>query len=89
MYNNIMNSTKFNRPVVITRHANQRMIERDISPELLLEVIDTGDTKYSDETHLWAFKYIAYRGDNLICAVLVLEGAVVIKTVMHHFEIKE
>jgi L-asparaginase/Glu-tRNA(Gln) amidotransferase subunit D len=28
---------------------------------------------------------LADRADNLICAVLVLEDAVVVKTVMHHF----
>ncbi len=32
-----------------------------------------------------AFKHIATRSDNLICAVLVLENAVVVKTVMNNF----
>lgn len=53
----------------------------------LLEVIDEGDTRYADETHLWAFKAFPARHDNLVCAVLVLESAVVVKTVMHHFEV--
>ena len=54
-----------------------------------MSVIDTGDTRYKDETHLWAFKHFASRDDNLVCAVLVLENAVVVKTVMHHFELKD
>lgn len=29
------------------------------------------------------------RDDNLICAAAVLEDEVIIKTVMHHFELKE
>jgi hypothetical protein len=49
-------------------------------------VIDTGDTRYKDETHLWAYKHLANRTDNLICAVLVLETVVVVKTIMHNFE---
>jgi len=73
-----MFSARFNRPVILTRHAAQRMAE-------LLAVVDTGDTRYKDETHLWAFKHLDDRADNLVCAVLVLEDAVVVKTVMHHF----
>jgi hypothetical protein len=84
-----MYSKRFHRPIVITRHAEQRMKERQIGKSELLEVIDTGDTRYSDDTHLWAFKWLPARSDNLVCAVLVLENAVVVKTVMHHFEIEE
>lgn len=50
-----MYSTRFQRPVSLTRHALKRM---------------------------------AGRTDNLICAVLVLEGAVVVKTVMHDFTLE-
>lgn len=84
-----MYSQRFNRSVVLTRHAQLRMAERAITEEELLSVIDTGDTRYKDETHLWAFKHFACRDDNLVCAVLVLENAVVVKTVMHHFELKD
>ncbi|MFT3777071.1 MAG: DUF4258 domain-containing protein [Ottowia sp.] len=84
-----MRSTRFQRPIIVTRHAAIRMAERGISDAQLLAVIDTGETRYRDETHLWAFKHLPERQDNLICAVLVLEDAVVVKTVMHHFEIKD
>ena len=43
-----MHSTRVQRPVVVTYHAAQRMIERGISEEILLEVIDTGETRYAD-----------------------------------------
>lgn len=81
-----MNSKRFARPVVITQHARARMVERNISEAMLLDVIDTGDTRYRDDTHLWAYKSYPERADNMICAVLVLEDALVVKTVMHHFE---
>ncbi len=81
----VLFSSRFNRPVVLTKHAIERMKERQISLDMLLEIIDTGDTRYKDERHLWAFKHIATRSDNLICAVLVLENAVVVKTVMNNF----
>jgi hypothetical protein len=46
-----MNSIRFNRQIIITRHAQQRMCERNISEEQLLDIIDNGETKYSDATH--------------------------------------
>lgn len=82
-----MFSIRFQRPIVITGHARLRMVERKVSDEMLVEVIDFGETRYRDETHLWAFKEFPERNDNLVCAVVVLENAVVVKTVMHHFSI--
>lgn len=82
-----MYSERFKRLVVISAHAKIRMAERDISDAMLLEVIDSGDTRYKDATHLWAYKEFPGRHDNLLCAVLVLEDRVVVKTVMHHFSV--
>lgn len=84
-----MNSIRFNRPIIITRHAKLRMIERNITETMLIDVVDTGITKYSDESHLWVFTHYADRTDNLICVVLVLEDSVIVKTVMHHFSLEE
>ena len=88
-YNNSMFSTRFNRPVILTRHAVQRMGERNITELELIAVIDTGDTRFKDATHLWAYKHLVERADNLICAVLVLETAVIVKTVMHDFTLED
>ena len=82
-----MFSIRFQRSVVITLDARLRMTERNIPDAMLLEVIDYGETRYRDDTHLWAFKDFPERNDNLVCAVVVLETAVVVKTVMHHFSI--
>ncbi len=49
-------SLRFNKRIAVTRHAGQRMHERNVD-------------------------------DNLLCAVLVLEDCVVVKTVMHHFDL--
>jgi hypothetical protein len=82
-----MFSHRFQRLVILSTHAKLRMVERDISESMLLEVIDSGDTRYKDASHLWAFKEFPERHDNLLCAVLVLEDRVVVKTVMHHFSV--
>ena len=84
---NAMFSIRFDRPVIVTGHPRIRMTERDISDAMLLEVTDSGETRYRDSSHLWAFKDFPERHDNLICAVVILEDAVVVKTVMHHFSI--
>jgi len=47
-----MFSQRFKKTIVITRHAQLRMDQRSISPDELLVVIDTGDTRFKDETHL-------------------------------------
>jgi hypothetical protein len=77
----------FERPIVFSSHAKNRMIEREICEEMLLEVIDSGDTRYKDTPHLWAFKEFPERHDNLLCAVVVLEDRAIVKTVMHHFSV--
>jgi Domain of unknown function (DUF4258) len=80
-------SARFNRQVIATRHAQERMQERNISDALLLRMIDEGKTRYSDSQRLWAWLEVPGRDDNLLCAVLVLEHVVVVKTVMHRFEV--
>lgn len=83
-----MFSQRFNLPVLITRHARQRMAERDMDEALLLDLIETGNARHKDETHLWLFKHYDRRDDNLLCAAVVIEGALVIKTVMHRFQLE-
>lgn len=84
-----MFSLRFHRPLVITRHAAERMRVRKVTEELVLRIVDTGHMRYSDSTRLWAWLEVPGRDDNLLCLAVVLEDAVVIKTVMHHWEVIE
>jgi hypothetical protein len=84
-----MFSLRFARRIVVTDHAAKRMAERHVSEAELLAVIDTGQTRHVDERRLWAYKRFPQRADNLVCAVLVLEDVVVVKTVMHHFTLED
>lgn len=81
-----MFSARFQRPVILTRHAQQRMNKRKIDPALLLRVIDEGQTRYSDPSRLWAWLQVPGRDDSLPCAARVSADAVVVKTVMHRWE---
>ncbi len=82
-----MFSARFGRPVIVTRHAAQRMAERQVSDDLLLRLIDEGGQRWRDAHRLWVWLDVPGRSDNLVCAVLVLEDAVIVKTVMHRWEL--
>ena len=82
-----MHSDRFNRPIVVKRHAAQRMAETSIDEPLLLQVIESGMVRYSDEKRLWIWLDVPDRNDNLLCAALVLDDALIVKTVMHRWEL--
>ena len=64
------------------------MSERNISESLILDLIETGEIRKKDEVRLWIFKSYNDRNDNLLCVAVVVEACLVVKTVMHHFELE-
>lgn len=80
-------SWRLQRRVQVTRHAAQRMAVRGASDELLPTIIAAGSIRQRDPTHLWVWLDVECRADKLLRVVLVLEPAVVVKTVMHHWEL--
>ena len=83
-----MRSTRFQLRVVLTEHAKARMVERDLSATLILEIIDTGIQKDAGVTHHWLYKHFPDRQDNLLCVAVVIDNVLVVKTVMHRWEPK-
>lgn len=81
----VMFSERFQRPLHVTRHAGQRMLDRCISEALLFDLIETGTLRSKDAVHAWLFKGYPDRKDNMLCAAVLLDDAVIVKTVMHHF----
>ena len=81
-----MHSTRFDLPVVLTEHARLRMAERNIDAALVLQIIDTGTLKDAGNAHYWLYKRFDGRADNLLCVAAVIDNAVVVKTIMHHWE---
>ena len=80
-----MFSKRFQREVQVTRHARERLNQREISESELFELLEMGAIKEKDASHLWIAKHLENRQDNLVCAAVVLEDNLVVKTVMHHF----
>lgn len=81
-----MHSVRFGLPVVLTEHARLRMAERHMTAALVLEIIDTGTQKDAGGAHFWLYKELPERTDNLLCVAAVIDNALVVKTVMHHWE---
>ena len=81
-----MHSIRFNLQVILTEHATQRMAERQISFEQVLEIIDNGTVKEAGGLHYWLYKHLPDRTDNLLCVAAVIDNVFVVKTIMHHWE---
>ncbi len=79
-------SERFSRRVWITDHATKRAAERNISMEILLDIVETGTLREKDAGHCWIWKAVPERNDNLLCVAALLADAVIVKTVMHYFE---
>ncbi|MBF0192838.1 MAG: DUF4258 domain-containing protein [Magnetococcales bacterium] len=79
-------SARFKRPVVLTKHGQARMVEREIPLQMVADLIETGDAIHKDERHLWIVKAFPERSDNLICAAVVMENLLVVKTIMHNWQ---
>ncbi|MFI4923182.1 MAG: DUF4258 domain-containing protein [Burkholderiales bacterium] len=71
----------------MTQHAQARMLERGISDTELLEVIESGTIRKQDEKRMWIYKALEKRADNLICAAVVEEDRLIVKTVMINWQL--
>ena len=82
-------SNRFSCWVYLTGHAVSRMTERDIFLPMLVELIETGQMRVKDTKHFWIYRQFEARDDNFICVAVVREEKLVIKTVMHRWELRE
>lgn len=82
----VMFCKRFGLEVYFTRHARERMVQRRISENEMIDILETGEIRYKDSVRLWIAKHMPERKDNLICAAIALEDRLIVKTVMHHFQ---
>lgn len=79
-------SQRFQRRVYLTRHAELRIVQRAVSIETLIDLIESGTIKHKDENYLWIFNAYSSRTDILLCAAVVSGSALIVKTVMTHWQ---
>jgi hypothetical protein len=60
---------------VMTEHVRQRMVLREISLNMLVDVIECGIVmKKSEENKYWVYKSVSSRSDNAVCLSIAVEG---------------
>lgn len=84
-----MFSQRFQKNIRLTHHVRARMEKRDISLELLLDLIETGGIRYKSESDLWIHRQYPERADNMVCTAVVVGQAVIVKTVMVDWILEE
>ena len=75
-------SNRFSKIVWLTNHAIESMAKRRITLNEIKQLIEKGEYQIKDEPHGWIFHHFSARSDNLICAAIVHEKTIIIKTVM-------
>ena len=64
------------------------MVERGLSEAALVDLVETGELRYVVGQHLFIFKQLPGRHDNLVCAAAVDDTALVVKTVMVNWTLR-
>jgi hypothetical protein len=75
-------SPRFGKKVWLTNHAIESMAKRKVTLAEVKRLIEEGQYQAKEESHGWIFHHFEYRQDNLICAAVVTEQAIVVRTVM-------
>ena len=61
--------------LILTKHALERMSEREVSRAIVEEVIESGNAlKKTTEGKWWVFKKIKNRSDNFVCLSISIES---------------
>jgi len=82
-------SERFSKQVHLTHHAVRRMAQRGLSLPEVAALIEMGTVTQRDSEHWWIYRQVPGRSDNLVCAAVISRQAVIIKTIMTHWEAHE
>lgn len=58
------------------------MAKRDITLPEVKQLIEEGNVEYKDDKHGWVYFDFANRNDNLVCAAIIHDQTIIIKTIM-------
>ncbi len=81
-------SKRFDKNVWLTNHAIEAMTKRKITlPEVKI-LIESGDYKSVEKLYGWIYYDFPERNDNLVCAAIINEKAIIIKTIMIRWQVR-
>ena len=75
-------SERFGKNVWLTNHAIESMVKRTITLPELKKLMEYGEYSEAKTTHGWIYYEFPERDDNMVCAAIVNEKAIIVKTVM-------
>lgn len=65
------------------------MEKRGVDEALVLDIVENGEIKRKSDAHLWIYKHVGEREDNLLCVAAIDAAAIIIvKTVMTNWQVK-
>ena len=81
-------SPRFSKTVWLTNHAIEAMAKRGITLHQVKQVIEEGEFLRKDDTHGWLYCHFPNRNDNLVCAAVIDGEALIVKTIMVHWQLR-
>lgn len=75
-------SARFGKNVWLTNHAIESMAKRNVTLAEVKRLIEEGEYRTKEASQGWIFHRFESRHDNLVCAAVVTEQAIIVKTVM-------
>lgn len=81
-------SKKFKKNVWLTNHAIEAMAKRKITLPDIKILIESGEYT-NNGSHGWIYFEFSERVDNLVCAAVVEEDAIIIKTIMIRWQLRK
>lgn len=81
-------SARFDKNVWLTNHPIESMAKRAITLSEVKRVVEDGVWSARDDRHSWLSLHFPERDDNLICAAVLMGDAVILKTVMIHWQLR-
>jgi hypothetical protein len=75
-------SNRFAKTVWLTNHAIESMAKRRVALDEVQTLIEQGAFVQKSDGHGWIAYHFGARNDNLVCAAIVNDQSVIVKTVM-------
>ncbi len=75
-------SERFGKNLWLTNHAIESMAKRNLTLAEVKRLIEEGEYRTKEASHGWIFHQFESRRDNLVCAAVANEQALIVKTVM-------
>ncbi len=82
-------SARFNKIVWLTNHAIESMSKRRVTLDEVKQLIELGEYTEQENGHGWMYYTFPKRQDNLVCAAMIKEKAIIIKTIMIQWKLRE